>query len=252
METAPTDRKPRDLPSSGPSDATETMRKSIAITGTSRGLGQALAARFEKLGHRVVGGGRTKSAQLSPPVCGSYYELDVTDPDSQGSWWDSVESECGGLPDIVIANAALINVGAPLWDVPIEEFRKVVDVNINGVYLTFHQFLNRWMRSDRKEAVLIALSSGWGRSTSPEVAPYCATKWAVEGLVKALSQELPPGLAAVALNPGIIDTEMLRSCFGTGASHYSKPQDWAVSAADQILSFGLSNNGESATIIETN
>ena len=135
---------------------------------------------------------------------------------------------------------------------PVEEFRKVVDVNINGVFLTFHQFLNRWMRSERKESVLIALSSGWGRSTSPEVAPYCATKWAVEGLVKALSQELPPGLTAVALNPGTIDTEMLRSCFGTGASHYSKPQDWAISAADQILSFGLSNNGESATIIETN
>ena len=228
------------------------MTKSIAITGTSRGLGQALAERFEELGHKVVGGGRTEAAQLSEPVSGRYFKLDVTDADSQQRWWDSVESELGCLPDIVIANAALINESAPLWEVPVEEFRKVVDVNINGVFLTFHQFLNRWMRSDRKESVLIALSSGWGRSTSPEVAPYCATKWAVEGLVKALSQELPPGLAVVALNPGIIDTEMLRSCFVTGASHYLRPQDWAISAAVQILSFGLSNNGESATIIETN
>ena len=228
------------------------MKKHIAITGTSRGLGQALAARFEELGHEVAGGGRTKAAQLGEPVSGRYFELDVTDVDSQESWWDSVESELGSLPDVVIANAALINASASLWEVPVEEFRNVVDVNINGVFLTFRQFLNRWMRSERKESVLIALSSGWGRSTSPEVAPYCATKWAIEGLVKALSQELPQGLAVVALNPGIIDTEMLRSCFGTGASHYSQPRDWAISAAEQILSFGLSNNGESATIIETN
>ncbi|MCA9779312.1 MAG: SDR family oxidoreductase [Candidatus Eremiobacteraeota bacterium] len=228
------------------------MTKKIAITGTSRGLGYALSSRFTELGHQVFGGGRTDVSLLEEPPAGKYVALDVTDGNSQSSWWDALVSEFQGLPDIVIANAAVINESAPLWEVPEQEFRKVVDVNINGVYLTFKQFLDRWMSGEKKDAVLIAVSSGWGRSTSPEVAPYCTTKWAVEGMVGALSQELPPGLAAMALNPGIIDTEMLRSCFGTSASHYWAPQEWARSAADQILSFGLSNNGESATIIERN
>nr|WP_235355260.1 SDR family NAD(P)-dependent oxidoreductase [Aliterella atlantica] len=47
---------------------------------------------------------------------------------------------------------------------------------------------------------------GWGRFTSPHVAPYCASKWAIEGLTRSLAQELPTGMAAIPLNPGIIKT----------------------------------------------
>ena len=46
------------------------------------------------------------------------------------------------------------------------------------------------------------------------MAPYCATKWAVESLTQALAQELPEGMAVVPLDPGIFDTEMLLRCFG--------------------------------------
>jgi len=49
----------------------------------------------------------------------------------------------------------------------------------------------------RKSGVIVNFSSGWGRSTDAEVAPYCASKWAIEGLTQALSQELPSGMAAV-------------------------------------------------------
>lgn len=52
----------------------------------------------------------------------------------------------------------------------------------------------------RGSGVIVNFPSGWGRSTSPEVARYCCTKWGVEGL----TQELPSGLAAVTLNPGIL------------------------------------------------
>ena len=72
----------------------------------------------------------------------------------------------------------------------------------------------------RRRGVIVNFSSGWGRSTAPEVAPYCATKWAIEGLTQALAEELPAGMAAVPLNPGIINTEMLQSCFGAGAAGY--------------------------------
>jgi NAD(P)-dependent dehydrogenase (short-subunit alcohol dehydrogenase family) len=69
--------------------------------------------------------------------------------------------------------------------------------------------------------VIVNLSSGWGRSVSPEVAPYCATKWAIEGLTQAFAKELPEGLAAVALNPGVIDTDMLRLAFGDDSERYA-------------------------------
>ena len=64
---------------------------------------------------------------------------------------------------------------------------------------------------DKRRGVIVNFSSGWGRSTDAEVAPYCATKWAIEGMTQALSQELPPGMAAVPLNPGIINTDCCRA-----------------------------------------
>jgi NAD(P)-dependent dehydrogenase (short-subunit alcohol dehydrogenase family) len=100
----------------------------------------------------------------------------------------------------------------------------------------------------RKSGVIVNLSSGWGRSTSPEVAPYCATKYAIEGLTLALAQELPAGMAAVPLNPGVIDTDMLRQAWADGASAYPKPDQWARRAAPFLLSLGAKDNGRSLTV----
>jgi len=61
----------------------------------------------------------------------------------------------------------------------------------------------------------------------PKSRRICATKWAIEGLTQALAQELPPGMAAVPLNPGIVNTDMLRSCFGGSTSSYPTPREWA-------------------------
>jgi NAD(P)-dependent dehydrogenase (short-subunit alcohol dehydrogenase family) len=92
------------------------------------------------------------------------------------------------------------------------------------------------------------MSSGWGRSTAAEVAPYCASKWAVEGLTKALAQELPSGLAAVAVNPGIIDTDMLRTCWADGAASFPTPAQWAVRAAPFLLGLSRRDNGRSLNV----
>jgi NAD(P)-dependent dehydrogenase (short-subunit alcohol dehydrogenase family) len=62
---------------------------------------------------------------------------------------------------------------------------------------------------DRGAGIIVNMSFGWGRSTAPDVAPYCASKWAIEGLTQALSQELPPGLAAVA----VIETQVFSRVF---------------------------------------
>ena len=96
--------------------------------------------------------------------------------------------------------------------------------------------------------VIVNFSSGWGRSTDAEVAPYCATKWAIEGLTQSLAQELPPGLAAVPLNPGIINTDMLKSCFASGANNFPTAEEWAKIAVPFLLKINVANNGEQLTV----
>jgi len=139
-----------------------------------------------------------------------------------------------------------INANAPLWEVPVEEFGVVVDVNLKGTFHLIRYFLPAMIA--RGQGVVVNFSSGWGRSTASEVAPYCATKWGVEGLTRALAEELPSGLAAVALNPGVVHTELLESCFGQSAKSYPGPERWAERATPFLLSLGPEHNGKSLTV----
>lgn len=68
-----------------------------------------------------------------------------------------------------------------------------------------------------------------------QVAPYCASKWAVEGLTKSVAKELPAGMAIVALNPGVINTDMLQSCFGSSSSLYQAPDSWYILFFTSVL-----------------
>ncbi len=96
--------------------------------------------------------------------------------------------------------------------------------------------------------VLVNISSGWGRSTSAEVATYCCSKWAIEGLTRSLAQEVPDGVAAIPLNPGIIHTELLESCFGTSATQFPSPSQWAEDAVPFLLELNASDNGQVLTV----
>jgi NAD(P)-dependent dehydrogenase (short-subunit alcohol dehydrogenase family) len=150
-----------------------------------------------------------------------------------------------GAPNLLVNNAALMNANAPLKDISPEEFAKILAVNLGGVHNSIRAFLPAM--EDAGRGVIVNFSSYWGRSTAPEVAPYCATKWAIEGLTQSLSQELPSGLAAVAFNPGIIDTGMLRSCFGETAGGYHSPEEWGRTAVPALASLGPTDNGSSVT-----
>src|SRR5262249_42898610 len=127
-----------------------------------------------------------------------------------------------------------------------EELDSIIDVNVKGVANVLRHFLPAMIA--RKCGVVVNFSSGWGRSTAPEVAPYCATKYAIEGLTLALAQELPPGMAAVPLNPGIIDTDMLRSSWGDSASQYPTPEEWSKRAVPFLLQLGPKDNGKSLSV----
>lgn len=223
--------------------------KTIVITGVSRGLGRALTNEFIRLGHRVIGCSRSEkeisSLQKEHPAPHNFCVVDVASEAAVAAWAQKVLA-ASAAPDLLLNNAALINRNAPLWEVPGREFSDVVDVNIKGVANVIRHFVPAMIA--RRRGVIVNFSSGWGRSTDAEVAPYCATKWAIEGLTQALAQELPPGLAAVPLNPGIIDTDMLRSCFGASAGSYFGSDDWAKIAAPFLLKIGTADSGKSLTV----
>lgn len=222
--------------------------KFVVITGATRGLGRAMTDRFIRLGHTVAGCGRSGSGiERLRADHGQPHSFDVVDvaSDAAVAAWAEQVLKNHGPPDLLLNNAAVINRNVRLWQVPAEDFSRVIDVNIKGVTNVIRHFLPAMTR--RKSGVVVNFSSGWGRSTSPEVAPYCATKWAIEGLTRALAAELPSGMAAIPLNPGVINTDMLRSCFGAEAAAHPTPDEWAAKAAPFLLNLGPSDNGKSLT-----
>lgn len=225
--------------------------KVILISGVTRGLGRAMTEEFIRLGHRVLGCGRSAEAirELNEKhgPASRFEVVDVTRDDEVKRWAGRC-LESAGPPDLLLNCAALINRTAPLWKVPAEEFSAVVDVNIKGVASLIRHFVPAMV--ERGSGIIVNFSSGWGRATDPEVAPYCATKWAIEGLTQALAQELPRGLAAIPLNPGIIDTDMLRSCFAGEAGNYPTAPEWAKTAVPWLLGLKPKDNGHSLTVGE--
>lgn len=225
------------------------MTKRIVITGVSRGLGQAMTERFVHLGHTVVGCARSQAAvdQLNEKF-GSPHKftaLDVADEAQVMNWAKPILSD-DEPPDLLINNAAMINHLAPLWEIPSEDFSRLIDVNIKGVANVIRHFVPAMI--EKGSGIIVNFSSGWGRSTSPQVASYCASKWAIEGLTRSLAQELPNGMAAIPLNPGIIHTKMLEVCYGEDAANYTSIQNWVDHAVPFLLQLSPSDNGKPLTV----
>jgi NAD(P)-dependent dehydrogenase (short-subunit alcohol dehydrogenase family) len=224
-------------------------RRIVVITGVTRGLGRALAEEFVRRGHTVLGCGRSGELvtdlgrRFTPPH--DFAALDVTDDELVNAWAARLLPKYGP-PDLLLNNAAVINRNAPLWQVSAAEFSRVIDVNLKGVVNVIRHFVPAMVR--RGSGVIVNFSSGWGRSTDAEVAPYCATKWGIEGLTQALAQELPGGLAAIPLNPGVINTEMLQSCFGASAASYPAAGEWAQRAVPFLLGLSARDNGRSLSV----
>jgi len=204
---------------------------------------------FIERGHTVAACARSAEpiAELSK-IYGSphfFCQADVSVESDVISFFEAAINRLGHAPDLVINNAAIINRNAALWEISAEEMSSIVNVNIEGVAHTIRYIVPKMI--DRGSGVIVNFSSYWGRSTSSGVAPYCATKWAVEGLTSALADDLPAGLAAVAFNPGVIYTEMLRSCFGRAAASYTSPQQWAEKAVPFLENLGPGDNGKYLT-----
>lgn len=221
----------------------------IVITGATRGLGRALVREFIAGGHTVFGCGTNGEAifdlRLEYAAPHDFALVDVAQDVKVGIWATSVLAG-HGAPDLLINNAAVMNSPGPLWTQGDAAFTRLVDVNLRGVANVIRHFVPAMV--ERGSGVIVNLSSGWGRSVSPGVAPYCMSKWGIEGLTKALAAELPPGMAAVPLNPGVIDTDMLRTAWAGGASDFPKAEVWAKRAAPYLLALGARDNGRSLSV----
>ena len=227
-----------------------TAPRTLLITGVTRGIGRALAEAAIDAGCVVLGCGRDRAAledlrtRHGDPH--RFAAVDVTD-DAAVAQWASEIASAGTVPDLIFNNAALINEPAPLWEVPAAEFDALVDVNVKGVASVIRHFTPAMISAGR--GVIVNLSSGWGRGTSPWVAPYCATKFAIEGLSSALAADLPAGLASIALSPGVVHTEMLQVAFGkAGAASAIEPEEWGRRALPKLLAYGPRENGRSLSL----
>jgi NAD(P)-dependent dehydrogenase (short-subunit alcohol dehydrogenase family) len=219
------------------------------MSGVSRGLGLALTKEFVRLGHHVSGCARSATSirrlagQFPSPH--RFRAVDVSDNQQVAAWAKTVLADAPP-PDLLVNNAAVISPNAALWETEADAFSQLIDINVKGVYHLIRHFLPAMISNG--SGVVVNFSSGWGRTTSPHVAPYCSSKWAIEGLTRALADELPYGMAAIPLNPGIIDTDMLRSCFGENSADYPSPDAWAKRAAPFILELGPEDNGDPITV----
>ena len=225
-------------------DSSHKRIRTVVITGSTRGIGKEMARGFAQRGWQVAGCSRSPedleklSAELGPEHL--FDVVDVSNDLSVKAFAEQVV-KTHGSPDLLVNNAAIMNDPAPLWEIPAAEFDRLTAVNINGIANMIRHFTGPMI--SQGSGVIVNLSSGWGRSTSSDVAPYCATKWAVEGLTAALAQELPADIAAVSLNPGVIDTDMLRQCWGDAAANCEKPVQWARNAVPFLEQLSAKDNG---------
>lgn len=221
------------------------MKKVVCISGCSRGLGRAMTIEFHSRGWSVAGGARNTDSlnELSTQLVNScfFQPVDITKPNEVENFAQSVTQNVG-VPDLLVNNAGVINRNARLTEISPEEFSSVLSVNLGGIHNMIRSFVP--LMEKQGSGIIANFSSYWGQSTAPEVGPYCASKWGVEGLSRSLAQELPSGLTSVAFNPGIINTDMLRSCFGETATSYEKPESWVKKAVNALERICPSDNGK--------
>jgi len=223
--------------------------KTVVITGCTRGLGRAMIPGFIEAGWQVAGCGRDvrRIAKLRHQV-GLPHLFEICDVSLE----DDVTAFCAailktfGPPDLVLNNAAMVNPPAPLWKISAEDFGRIIDTNIKGPAFMMRHLLPAML--ERGGGVVVNFSSGWGRSTAAGVAPYCATKYAIEGLSMAAAQDTGGKVAIIPMNPGIINTDMLRTCFGGETGHYPDPDDWARRAVPFFIQLGRKDNGRPLTV----
>jgi NAD(P)-dependent dehydrogenase (short-subunit alcohol dehydrogenase family) len=194
----------------------------VLITGAARGIGagtaRALATRGAKLA--LVGLEPDLLARLADELGpdAAWFEADVTDRDALDAAVAGTVERFGGI-DVVIANAGIAPVGT-VTTLPREAFAKTIDVNLMGVYDTIHATLPHVIE---RKGYILPIASGAAVMHLPMMAPYSASKAAVEALADCLRVELAPkGVAVGCAYFLFIDTDMVRQANSHEATQRSR------------------------------
>ncbi|MFC9823480.1 SDR family oxidoreductase [Streptomyces erythrochromogenes] len=185
--------------------------KVVAITGASSGIGEATARRLAADGHRLLLGARR--AERLEALCeeigaaggtAAFRRLDVTDAgDVRG--FVAAAGERYGRVDVVVNNAGVMPL-SPLDALEVEEWDRMIDVNVRGVLYGIAAALPVMRAQGAGHIVNIASVGAYG--VSPTAAVYCATKFAVRAISEGLRQESGGGVRVTLVSPGVTESEL--------------------------------------------
>jgi NAD(P)-dependent dehydrogenase (short-subunit alcohol dehydrogenase family) len=186
----------------------------VLITGTSAGIGLQTAIVLAKAGHSVVATMRNlgRDTALRQAIAAdrlpiSIFQMDVDSDESVAAATAAIRSQAGAI-DVLVNNAGIERTGA-IETLAFEDFKATMETNYFGAVRTIRAWLPD-MREQRRGCI-INVSSVAGKIACSPLAPYSASKYALEALSEALAQEVRPFNVRVAIvQPGIIDTAMAR------------------------------------------
>lgn len=191
--------------------------KNVLITGASGGIGSAMAVAFAKEGCNIAvhcNTNKSKAEQLAQILCKTYgvkalsVSADVSDRASVNSMYDEIDKVFGHI-DILVNNSGIAQQKL-FTDITPDEWRKMLAVNLDGVFNCTQEVLKRYMLK-RHSGVILNISSMWGEAGASCEVHYSASKAGVIGLTKALAKEV--GLTGIRVNcicPGVIITDMMK------------------------------------------
>lgn len=201
------------------------------VTGAGRGIGAAIARRLAALGATVVLSGRSiKPLQATASEISAnggqtkVMQCDVSNLDSVQALGIFVEKTFGRT-DVLVNNAGVGSFSAPLHELTPQEWEKVLNINLRGVYYCIRSFAPMMIQAETGH--IVNISSLAGKNALPNGAAYAASKWGLNGLSYSVAEELRPHNIRVAVVcPGSVDTE-LSPHTGKDPNKMLKPEDVA-------------------------
>ncbi len=184
--------------------------KVLAVTGGGQGIGRAIAYRFARAGYAVaiadpeIDAGREAAAQVEALGARSLFtQVDIAQADAVESWMAQTVKAFGGI-DVLVNNAG-ISRNAPLLELKIEDFDRVIAVNLRGTFLC-SQAAARMMVAQRRAGCIINIASTRAFMSEPGTEAYTASKGGVAALTHGLAISLGPhGIRVNCISPGWIE-----------------------------------------------